>query len=248
MFRTIVDEIKKLARDPRRLREVFRLRRWRQFFGVLWFDARTGGRWKKAADGEAFQQREYESYGEYVAHQQSKLQYLDLEEYDRKYRRVLGERLRALPTLKPGASVLCLGARQGTEVKAFLDFGCFAVGIDLMPGAGNEYVVRGDFHHLQFATESADVVFTNSLDHAFDPKKMLGEVRRVLKADGRLIVEAMRGEKEEITPDHYASFSWQRVDDLVALLQREGFEPEQRAPFTEPWPGEQICLVKAGKG
>jgi ubiquinone/menaquinone biosynthesis C-methylase UbiE len=146
--------------------------------------------------------------------------------------------------LRKGASVLCLGARQGTEVKVFLDAGCFAVGIDLMPGPGNRHVVRGDFHDLQFATESVDVVFTNSLDHAFDPKKMLGEIRRVLKADGRLIVEAMRGEKEDITPDHYASFSWQRVDDLVALLKREGCEVERRAPFTEPWPGEQICLVK----
>lgn len=74
MFRTVADEIKKLARDPRRLREVFRPRRWRQFFGVVWFDARTGGKWKATAHGEAFQQREYESYGEYVAHQQSKLQ------------------------------------------------------------------------------------------------------------------------------------------------------------------------------
>ncbi len=58
----------------------------------------------------------------------------------------------------------------------------------------------------------------------------------------------MRGAQEDITPDHYASFSWQRLDDLVSLLQREGFETEQRAPFTEPWPGEQICLVKGQKG
>ncbi len=99
---SIVEETKKMARNPRRLREVLRPRRWRQFFSVLWFGARTGARWKPAADGEAFQQREYESYGEYVAHQQSKLQYLDHEEYDRNYRRVLGERLRALSRFEAG--------------------------------------------------------------------------------------------------------------------------------------------------
>src|ERR1700722_649379 len=119
MFRIIADETKKMARDPRRLREALRPRRWRQFFSVLLFDARTAGRWKKAADGEPFQQREYSSYQEYVQHQQSKFQYLDLEEYDRNYRRVLAERLQKLPGTMKGASVLCLGARQGTEVKSF---------------------------------------------------------------------------------------------------------------------------------
>ena len=75
--------------------------------------------------------------------------------------------------MKKAASVLCLGARQGTEVKAFLDLGCFAVRIDLEPGAENQFVVQGDFHDLKFPTESVDIVFTNSLDHAFDPKKMI---------------------------------------------------------------------------
>jgi SAM-dependent methyltransferase len=247
MFRIIIDETRKMARDPRRLREVLRPRRWRQFFSVLRFDAKNGG-WKPAAEGEQLRRRDYSSYDEYVRHQQSKFQYLDLEEYDRNYQRVLGERLQKLTWLKQGATVLCLGARQGTEVKAFLDLGCFAVGVDLMPGAGNRYVVQGDFHHLEFPAESADVVFTNSMDHAFDPKKMLGEISRVLKADGRLIVEAMQGEKEGNAPDSYASLAWQSVDDLVALLKREGFTVEQRASFSEPWPGEQICLVKGGKG
>ena len=48
-------------------------------------------------------------------------------------------------------TVLCLAARIGTEVKAFLDLGCFAIGIDLNPGTDNRYVVHGDFHDLQFA-------------------------------------------------------------------------------------------------
>jgi SAM-dependent methyltransferase len=242
MFRTVVNEIKKMAREPRRLREALRPRRWRQFFSVLRFDSKTA--WKTATDNEHFQQRKYSSYEEYVAHQQSKLQFLDLTEYDRKYREALRTRLQKLPELKSGMNALCLGARQGTEVKAFLDIGCKAMGIDLMPGEDNPYVMKGDFHNLQYAAESVDVVFTNSMDHVFDPTKMLGEARRVLKPGGVLIIEAMRGEQEGIKPDHYASFCWQRVDDLVALIERMGFKTTQRAEFSEPWPGEQIRLVK----
>src|ERR1700684_2866627 len=109
----IADEARKIARNPRRLAEVFRPRRWRQFFSILAFNARTGNRWKTAADKTRFKQREYSSYEQYLAHQQSKFQYLNLTEYDRTYRLVLKERLQDLPGLKPGTTVLCLGARQG---------------------------------------------------------------------------------------------------------------------------------------
>ena len=243
MFRIIAEQTKKLAQDPKRLREVLRPRRWRQFFSVLFFSARPGDRWKTSTSGQSFKQREYSSYDEYVAHQGSKLKYLDLADYDRAYGGALRERLQKL-SLKSGAKVLCLGARQGTEVKAFRDLGCDAIGIDLMPGENNPYVVKGDFHDLQFSAQSMDVMYTNSFDHAFDPKKMLAEIHRVLKPDGRLIVEAVRGEAEAKGPDAYASFWWRRVDDLAGLLAGEGFEVVQRAAFTEPWDGEQICFRK----
>ena len=247
MSGVILDETKKLARTPGRWKQLFYPRRWRQFFSVLIFNARTGNRWKAAPGEGGFRQREYASYEQYVRHQQSKFKYLNLEEYDRNYRRVLTERLRAIAALKRGASVLCLGARQGTEVKAFQELGCFAVGVDLNPGKDNPLVLKGDFHDLQFAAESADVVFTNSLDHAFDVKKMLGEIGRVLKPGGLLIVEAIRGEEEQSAPDHYASFWWKKTEDLVALLAQNGFKAERRTAFAEPWPGEQVCLVKERK-
>jgi SAM-dependent methyltransferase len=243
MFGVIADETKKIARNPRRLIEVFRLRRWRQFFSVLVFNARSGNRWKSAPDDAHFKRREYSSYDEYVRHQQSKFQYLDLADYDAKYRRQLAERLKNLPGLKPSASVLCLGARQGTEVKAFLDLGCFAVGLDLNPGRENKFVLHGDFHQIQFVTDSVDVIFTNSFDHAFDPEKLIAEIIRLLKPSGMLIVEAIHGEAEETAPDHYASFWWQRVDDLAALLTRHGFQNVRRISFEQPWRGEQLVFT-----
>lgn len=58
---------------------------------------------------------------------------IDIDNYDKTYRKHLRDRLQSHINVK-GTSVLCLAARVGTEVKAFLDLGCFAMGIDLNPG------------------------------------------------------------------------------------------------------------------
>jgi SAM-dependent methyltransferase len=242
MFNVLLDEAKKIVRNPKRLGQALHLRRWRQLFSILRFNARTGNRWKTTADASQFKQREYSCYEEYVRHQQSKFGHLDLTEYDRTYREQLRDRLRRLTGLKHGANVLCLGARQGTEVKAFHDLGCFAVGLDLNPGKENKFVLPGDFHDVQFPPASVDVIFTNSFDHTFDPKKLIGEITRLLKPDGALIIEAIQGEAENSSPDYYASFWWKKIDDLVALLARYNFKVSQRTPFAQPWPGEQLCF------
>lgn len=244
MFDVILNEARKIARKPRRLMEALRPRRWRQFFSILTFNARAGNRWKTESNNAPFKRREYATYEQYLRHQQSKLQYLDLADYDVNYRRQLGARLQNLPGLQRGATVLCLGARQGTEVKAFHDVGCFAVGLDLNPGPENKFVLHGDFHQVQFPAESVDIIFTNSFDHVFDAEKLIGEIRRLLKPGGRLIIEAIAGEAQASAPDHYASFWWQHVNDLADLLSKHGFAVERRTAFTEPWPGEQLCLRK----
>src|SRR5215216_3610430 len=81
--------------------------------------------------------------------------------HDRRFYDALRERLETLPFPLLRRRVLCLGARQGTEVRAFIDRGGFAVGIDLNPGEKNRYVLIGDFQELQFATGSVDIVYTN---------------------------------------------------------------------------------------
>jgi hypothetical protein len=80
-----------------------------------------------------YRRRQYRRYVAYLQHQSRKLPRLDLSDYDREYRTVLRERLEQLPQNWRGARVLCLAARIGTEVKAFLDLGAFAVGVDINP-------------------------------------------------------------------------------------------------------------------
>src|SRR6266403_5941993 len=78
-----------------------------------------GERWN--AGGDKFQKRGYDSYEAYLEHQKAKLETHDFGGYDTEFRAALRERLAALDIEWPGRSVLCLGARIGTEVKAFLD-------------------------------------------------------------------------------------------------------------------------------
>jgi SAM-dependent methyltransferase len=199
-----------------------------------------GERWNP--EGDALQKRSYGSYEAYLEHQKAKLETHDFGQYDAEFRDALRERLAALDAGWQGKSVLCLAARIGTEVKAFLDLGAFAIGIDLNPGEENRYVLHGDFHDLQFAPGSVDVVYTNSLDHAFDIDRIAKEVLKVLKPDGLLVVEAVQGREQGVNPGFFESFFWKNIDELVRVFERAGFAASRRTPITHPWPGEQICF------
>jgi SAM-dependent methyltransferase len=202
-----------------------------------------GERWN--AEGERFQKRGYNSYEAYLEHQKAKLETHDFGRYDDEFRTTLRERLSALEIEWPGRSVLCLAARIGTEVKAFLDLRAFAVGIDLNPGADNRYVVHGDFHDLQFAPGSVDVIYTNSLDHAFDIDRIGKEVLKVLKPGGVFLVEAVQGRDQGTNPGFFESFFWKNVGELIRQIEAAGFAVTKRSPITRPWPGEQICFRRA---
>jgi SAM-dependent methyltransferase len=133
--------------------------------------------------------RNYRSYADYVRHQAAKLprNYDALIEHDHAYECIVYERYGRL-TLK-GATLLCLGARLGGETRAFTRLGALAIGVDLEPGPENPFVLPGDVHQLQFADGVFDYAFTNILDHVLDLEVFFEEVERVLRPDGRLIVE-----------------------------------------------------------
>ena len=199
-----------------------------------------GDQWE--SQGEAFQKRRYDSYDDYLEHQKAKLETHEFGEYDQEFREALRERLTSLDIDWQGRNVLCLGARIGTEVKAFLDLGASAMGIDLNPGEENRYVVQGDFHDLQYAPNSIDVVYTNSLDHAFDIDRLAKEVLKVLKPNGLFLVEAVHGRDQGINPGFFESFFWKNIDELVRVFENAGFKASRRTAIAHPWPGEQICF------
>lgn len=205
-----------------------------------------GEAWKRRESG--FLNRTYNSYEDYLAHQKSKLELHDFGDYDAKFREALRKRLAALDLIWEGRTALCLAARIGSEVKAFLDLGCFAVGIDLNPGKQNPYVLYGDFHNLQFASHSVDFVFTNSLDHAFDIERMAKEILRVLRPTGLLIVEALQGANKGAKPGFFESFWWNSIDELARVFEDAGFQLKTRTAIAYPWGGEMLCLRPHSSG
>jgi len=219
-----------LLRPFRKLNRSLRNRFLRRRFGEKW--ERRG----------ALQNRTYSSYQDYIEHQKAKLATHDFGDYDVKFREALRARLALLAIDWRALNDLCVAARIGTEVKAFLDLGCRAIGIDLNPGKENQYVVEGDFHNLAFPAQSMDVVYTNSLDHAFDIERVAKEVARVLKPNGLLLVEAGTGSDRGGHPGFYESFFWDNLDELVRPFAMFGFSVTARIPITYPWPGEMICL------
>jgi len=204
-------------------------------------------KWKESKGG--LTKKEYSNYREYLEHQKNKLRKKDLDdakllkERDLNYRNVLRERLKRHKIIKPGMSVLCLAARIGTEVKSFLDLRCFAIGIDLYPAEENKYVVYGDFHHLVFPRSSVDVVFSNSLDHALDLEKLIGEIKRVLKPGGYLILEISDGEKENNPFKYYESTKWDKIDDVLDVFLKSGFGLIKKLEIDNyPFKGQHVCF------
>lgn len=194
------------------------------------------GDWIRRSGGLAA--RDYGRYDDYVIHQKSKLEMLDLSQYEVEFRAGLRERI--LARSFAGQAVLCLAARLGTEVKAFHDVGAFAVGIDLQPGPNSSTVLTGDFQSLVFPNACVDAVYCNSFDHAFDLSKTLAEIHRVLKSGGVLLVDAQLGTDEAASFDDWAATAWTEVDQLVEVIELAGFRLKERNAIDIPWPGQEL--------
>jgi SAM-dependent methyltransferase len=222
--------LRRVMRDPRRLRAMPRNVRRR-------IENRRSS-WTKAGDVKL---REYTSYDAYVRHQGSKLddRIDDVHVYDAQLEAALVDRL--VRSDLEGRSVLCLAARLGGEVRAFRRLGAFAVGVDLNPGGASRYVLEGDFHQLDFPDACVDVVFTNSMDHALDPDKLLTEVRRVLRPGGAFILEAM--DYGQNSPGPWEVMVWQSTASLRARIESVGFTTAETTSFDVPWPGSAMTFV-----
>lgn len=163
-----------------------------------------------------FHYKEFEDYNKYTECQRSKydgkLPWLQNYEkfYDGLLRLLLGR-----SCVKPvGKSCLCIGARQGTEVKIFTEMGSFAIGIDLNPGKDNRFVVTGDGSDIQYPDNSADIVYTNSFDHFLKMDETLDEIKRVLKPDGQFVFLLTTNPKD----DKYGSTYWESAKEVVDYL------------------------------
>jgi SAM-dependent methyltransferase len=178
-------------------------------------------RWQRHTDQA---KRSYGSYDEYVAHQASKLPGIAhrLRETEDEDYAEFKRRFEGCSALREVRSVLCLGARLGTEVRALHALGHFAIGIDLNPGSDNPYVLPGDFHAIVFPDGSLDAVYTNALDHVFALDKVVGEVRRLLRPDGVFVVDLVQGYEEGYVPGDFEAAIWRDRESLIERIRDLG--------------------------
>jgi SAM-dependent methyltransferase len=178
---------------------------------------RQPGRW---AHDQDFTRRNYASYDAYLRHQAAKLDAIvdRLRRTEEEEFTVFLTRFQNCEALREARSVLCLGARLGTEVKALHRLGYFAVGIDLDPGPDNCYVLSGDFHRIIFPDGSIDAIYTNALDHVFDLERMLCEVARLLRLGGLFIADIELGYEEGFIPGEFEATHWRNRQALVARV------------------------------
>lgn len=196
-------------------------------------------------------QRDYASYDEYVKHQSSKLAGIidRLRETDAVEFEEFRERFAGCDALSHAGSILCLGARLGTEVRALHSLGHFAVGIDLAPGPDNPRVLHGDFHALVFPDGSVDAVYSNALDHAFDLDRMVREISRVLRPGGCFVAQIYHGFEEGGIPGDFEAVWWASADLLIAKIAKAGgFEVGEVRPLgrTRRGPGKLVVFRKPG--
>ena len=173
---------------------------------------------------QAVARRSYGSYEDYLAHQESKLERVEdrLHETESQDLAEFQRRFAGCKPLTDARTVLCLGARLGTEVKALHALGYFAVGIDLNPGQSNAYVLTGDFHNIVFPDGSVDAVYCNALDHVFDLGKLLAEINRILSPRGLFLADLLKGFEEGFTPGQYESIIWRKRQDFIDEIARVG--------------------------
>ena len=189
------------------------------------------------------------NYDGYVAHQKRKLDtYLKhsgkmtaLNNLAERHYTALKSRLQGVDVRNK--KVLCLAARLGQEVRAFRDSGAFAVGIDLNPGPDNPYVHYGDFHDIQFPDKSVDIIYSNSLDHAFDMTVFASEIVRVLKNDGLLILEIQKGEDAGVKAETWEACWWDSVNDVVDKFAAMGFNTVRQYDISVPFAAKNITLT-----
>ena len=167
------------------------------------------------------QYRKYNNYEEYTAHQKQKLDLLLKSGLSFSNKDIFGfrylyyRRFNRLSSYLPStASIICAGARLGTEVEVLRDLGFRnAYGIDLNPGPDNPFVRVGDFMKIEASDASLDMIYSNCLDHAYDLDAFFAEHARVIKSDGYVYYDISLKES-----GNFESAAWESAEDLLSLL------------------------------
>lgn len=87
---------------------------------------------------------------------------------------------------------ICHGTRRGLEQKWFRDYlGCDVIGTEISDTASQfPHTIQWDFHDVKEEwIKAIDFIYSNSLDHSYDPKKCLNAWMSCVRPGGLCILE-----------------------------------------------------------
>ena len=117
-------------------------------------------------------------------------------------------------------SVLCLGARDDSEIKSFIDNDIDCFGIDI--GIETEHIKHIDAHKISsfFEENSFDIIYSShSLEHMYDVPCVLEGVRRISRK-GVFIVLPFDKKPSKKHPSIF-DIMVNHPDDLESLLEKK---------------------------
>ncbi len=107
---------------------------------------------------------------------------------------------------------ICHGARNGFEVREFSKY-YKTIGTDISDTANKYGLIQWDFHNQNPEwIGKFDFVYTNSIDHSYNPGLAVKTFREQLKKGGRCIIH---------TPDKMETMSWNNRGDCFGGAKEE---------------------------
>lgn len=144
---------------------------------------------------------------------------------------------------------LCHGTRRGCEQQWFRQaLGCEVLGTEIAPTATRfPHTIRWDFHDPRPEwLDSVDFIYSNSLDHAYDPERALRSWLSCLRPrTGLCILEHSRAHGPTfVTPtDPFGA----ELEELLELIPRWGGRvSDVLTPVGAKIVGTQLVVVKRG--
>jgi hypothetical protein len=134
--------------------------------------------------------------------------------------------------------IVCHGTRNGFEQQVFSDFfHCEVIGTEISATAAQfPLTIQADFHESRPECEGkADIVYSNSLDHAYDPAMALRAWARSVKDGGAILLEKASDSDPRGVSD-LDPFGIALPDLLVFLLETLGDVASIRALLNVPNP------------
>lgn len=132
--------------------------------------------------------------------------------------------------ITPGFGI-CHGAKLGKENTWFQEkTGISFIGTDISIETNPEMnLINWDFHNVKEEwKDSVDIIYSNSLDHSYDPSHALRQWISCLKETGILVLEHTNCHLESTPTDPFGATE----QEYILLLKEVGFSTVMSKPFS----------------